>query len=186
MAHVIAGMTMSLDGFVSDRSGSVGPLYADLGNMGDDPRAAESISTTGAVVMGRRTFEMASDPDSYADTYEFQVPLFIVSRHPPASHPKENDQLTMTFVGDGAVSAVRQAKVAAGAKNVVVVGGPRTIQSLLKAGEVDELQIDIVPILLEEGLRLLENLAGHDIRLERIGVDLIPTGRTGLRFAVKK
>jgi hypothetical protein len=64
MAKVIAGMTISLDGFVADQAGNASPLYPDLAaRRGTDYRNA-LIEETGAVLMGRRTFEMG-DPDSY-------------------------------------------------------------------------------------------------------------------------
>ncbi|MGD9737827.1 MAG: dihydrofolate reductase family protein [Bauldia sp.] len=183
---LIAGMSMSLDGFVSDRDGSVGALYADLssGDNDNDPRAAEIVARTGAVLMGRRTFEMAKDPDAFADTYEFQVPLIIVSSRPPATRPKENDQLRFIFVTTGLKKAVAAAKAEAGGRDVTVVGGARTIQSLLNLGLVDELHIDVVPVILGDGLRLFENLTA-DVRLEQTKVDALP-GRTGLRYAVRR
>jgi hypothetical protein len=72
MAWVIAGMTVSLDGFVQDAEGSVGPLYPDLADLRDSPYMKAMQAETGAVLRGRRTFDMAGDPDSYADTYELR------------------------------------------------------------------------------------------------------------------
>ncbi|MPZ90005.1 MAG: hypothetical protein GEU81_18555 [Nitriliruptorales bacterium] len=79
MARVIAGMTTSLDGFVADQRGSSDPLYPDLAALRGTPYMNAMISETGAVLMGRRTFEMADDPDWYVDDYEFQVPIFVVT-----------------------------------------------------------------------------------------------------------
>jgi hypothetical protein len=70
MGKVVLGMTMSLDGFINDRAGSVARLYPDLGELRNMPSLQETIKNTGAVVMGRRAFEMG-DPDAYADHYEF-------------------------------------------------------------------------------------------------------------------
>jgi hypothetical protein len=72
MTNVIAGMTLSLDGYVADREGSATRLYPDF----DSLRAymEEIAAETGCVLMGRRTFDLAGDRDTYADTYEFQVP----------------------------------------------------------------------------------------------------------------
>ncbi|MBA3727743.1 MAG: dihydrofolate reductase family protein, partial [Actinobacteria bacterium] len=87
MTWVIVGMTISLDGFVADQTGSADRLYPDLAALRgtDDMHAA--IEETGAVLMGRRTFEMA-DPDSYVGHYEFQVPIFVVTHEPPRVAPK--------------------------------------------------------------------------------------------------
>src|SRR5688572_25920428 len=101
MGTVNIGITMSLDGFINDRNGSVDLLYPDWEAMHDAALMQESIANAGAVVMGRHMFDMAGDPDSYAVDYEYQAPIFVVTHHPPAKHPKENDQLTFTFVTDG-------------------------------------------------------------------------------------
>ena len=100
---------MALDGLVHDTAGSTAALYPDLTDWRHQERGRASIAATGAVVMGRKTFEMACDPDCYAGHYEYQVPIFVVTRHPPARHPKEGSGLIFTFVGDGLDSAIRQA-----------------------------------------------------------------------------
>jgi dihydrofolate reductase len=184
MGKVIAGMTISLDGFVHDREGSVAELYPDLETLRDQPNLSESIRQTGAVVMGRRAFDMG-DPDDYAGNYEYQVPIFVLTHRPPAAHPRETGQLTFTFVTDGIESAVRQAKAAAGEKDVTVIGGASTIQACLRAGLVDELHIDIMPVLLGDGLRLFEHLEGEHITLEKISVTET-AARTHLQFRVLK
>jgi hypothetical protein len=60
----------------------------------------EAIEQTGAVLMGRRTFEMG-DPDPYVGNYEFQVPIFVLTHHPPNVAVKQDEHLTFTFVTDG-------------------------------------------------------------------------------------
>src|SRR3972149_2142448 len=92
------------------------------------------IEETGAVLMGRRTFEMAADPDWYVGSYELQVPIFVLTHEPPRVAPKHDEHLTFTFVTDGIESAVKQAKAAAGDRAVTVVGGADGIRQLLRAG----------------------------------------------------
>jgi dihydrofolate reductase len=75
LAKVIVGMTISLDGFVADQNGNAGRLYPDLAALRHTAYLKDAIEQTGAVLMGRRTFEMG-DPDSYVGNYEFQVPIF--------------------------------------------------------------------------------------------------------------
>lgn len=106
---------MSLNGFVADAEGNVDRLYPDIADPQWTAYMAESIAETGAVIMGRRTYEMG-DPDSYLGNYEFQVPIFVLTQHPPATLPKQDDRLTFTFVPDGIASAVAQATTAAGDK----------------------------------------------------------------------
>jgi dihydrofolate reductase len=86
-------------------------------------------------------------------------------------------------VTDGVESAVKQAKTAAGDKVVQVVGGPSLIQRLLDAGLVDELRIDVMPVVLGDGLRLLENLDPERLRLEKLEVREVGA-RTSLGFRV--
>jgi dihydrofolate reductase len=185
MASVIAGMTTSLDGFVADRGGAVDRLYPDLAALQGTDYMNAAIDATGAVLMGKRTFEMAEDPDSYVGNYEFQVPIFVVTHHVPRVAPKQDEHLTFTFVTDGVESAVAQAKAAAGKKAVQVVGGASVIRQLLHVGLVDELHLDVMPVLLGAGLRLFDDRALEGVRLEKI--DVQETGaRTTMRFRVKR
>jgi dihydrofolate reductase len=140
----------------------------------------EAIAQTGAVI-GRRTVEMA-DPDSYVGNYEFQVPIFVVTHHPPATAPQQDEHLTFTFVTDGVEAAAGQAKAAAAGRVVEVVGGPNVIQQLLSAGLVDELRIDVMPVVLGAGLRL-ENVDPDRVRLEKLSVEEVGA-RTSLGFRV--
>ena len=182
MATVTAGMTVSLDGYVSDRRGSASRLYPDLADLRGTDYMNAAIEETGAVVMGRRTFEMA-EPDSYVGNYEFQVPIFVVTHHPPASPPRQDERLTFTFVTEGVEAAIEQAKTAAGGKVVQVVGGAGLIQQLLHAGLVDELRVDVMPVVLGGGLRLLENLDPERLHLEKLEVREVG-GRTSLGFRI--
>jgi dihydrofolate reductase len=182
VGKVIAGMTMSLDGCVADADGNVGRLYADMADLKETPSMTATIAETGAVLMGRKTFEMG-DPDSWVGQYEFQVPIFVLTHHPPRVPPKQDDRLTFTFVQDGTTSAVAQAKAAAGDKAVQVVGGVNVIQQLLHAGLVDELHIDVMPLFLGDGLRLFAHPALDRMDLETIGVESVGQ-RTGLRFRI--
>ena len=178
-------MTTSLDGFVADKKGGVDRLYPDLAELQGTAYMNAVIAQTGAVLMGKRTFEMAEDPDSYVGNYEFQVPIFVLTHHAPRVAPKQDEHLTFTFVTDGVESAIAQAKAAAGKKAVQVVGGISTIRQLLQAGLVDELHIDVMPVLLGAGLRLFEDAALERIQLEK--KEIQETGaRTTLRFRVKK
>ncbi len=186
MGKVILGMTMSLDGFINDRNGSVEVLYPDLVAWRETEPGKESIQNTGAVVMGRHSFDMAQDPDWFAGNYEYQVPIFVLTHRVPKKTPKQTDDLTFTFVTDGIESAVRQAKAAASGKDVNVIGAASTAQQCLRAGLADELHVDVMPVLLGGGLRIFDRLAGERIQLERIKVMELPAGRTHLRYRIVK
>lgn len=184
MGKVILGFTMSLDGFINDRNGSVADLYHDLDTLRYAKPLKESIQDTGAVVMGRKTFTMG-DPDAYAGNYEYQVPIFVVTKHPPKSQPKQTDQLTFTFVTDGVESAIQQAKAAAGDKDVTIVGGANIASQCLNAELVDEIHMDIMPILLVNGLRPFEHIGKQSVELRKIAV-METSVRTHLKFQIIK
>ena len=131
-------------------------------------------------MLGGRRFDLAEDPDRYAARYVFQVPIFVVTHAPPTVHPQENDRLTITFVTDGIEPALALAVDAAGDKAVTVVGGAEINRELMRAGLVDELHVDIMPIFLGEGLRLFD-----DPSLERSGLELLDCQRTGERVSLK-
>ena len=183
MAKVVIGMTVSLDGFVQDQNGSVARLYPDLADLRDTAYMQDLIEETGAVLMGKKTFEMG-DPDSYVGNYEFQVPIFVLTHSPPAVPPKQDEHLTFTFVTDGVESAVAQATAAAGDKAVQVVGGVDVTTQLLEAGLADELRVDVMPVLLGGGLRLFEDgLEG--VQLEKLDVQEVGQ-RMSLTLRIKK
>jgi dihydrofolate reductase len=186
MGKVILGMTTSLDGFINDRNGSVGALYSDLAAWRETQPGRESIQNTGAVVMGRNSYAMAEDPDWFAGNYEYQVPIFVLTHKPPEKMPRQTDDLTFTFVTDGIESAIRQAKLAAGDREVNIIGAASTAQQCLRAGLADELHVDIMPVLLGGGLRVFEDLGPESIQLERIQVMELPGGRTHLKFRIAK
>lgn len=90
-----------------------------------------------------------------------------MTHHPPRVTPKQDEKLTFTFVTGGVASAVARAKAAAG--------------QLLSAGLVDELIIDVMPVLLGTGLRLFDDAALERVHLEKIGLREVGP-RTSLRF----
>ena len=183
MTRVIAGQTVSLDGYFEDADGSASVLYTDLDDLQDSAYMKKYQAETGAVLMGRRTFDMAGDPDFYADGYEFQVPIVVLTHRAPDREPKRNDRLFFTFVTDGVEAAVRTAAELAGGKAVTVLGGADLNRQLLAAGLVDELRVDVMPVLLGGGRRLFDGLPAGSVRLEKLGVDE-EGARTTLRFRV--
>ena len=181
MGNVIVGATMSLDWFMSDRNGDVSRLYPDFEALHATDVLREEIQTTGAVVMGRRAYEMAAGDFT---GYEYQTPIFVLTHHLPELAAKgQNDQLTITYVTDGVESAIAKAKAAAGDKHVMVVGGANTAQQCIRAGLVDEIHIGIAPVLLGDGLRFIEPMANEAMALVRTRVFESPT-RTDLWYAV--
>src|SRR5881398_2917885 len=114
MGNVIIGATMSLDWFMNDRHGDVSRLYQDFEALRKTEMLQEEIRTTGAVVMGKRAYDMA---EGDLTDYEYQVPIFVLTHHLPEKVAKGvNDQLTVTFVTEGIQRAIAKAQAAAGDK----------------------------------------------------------------------
>lgn len=181
MGKVIIGATLSLDGFMNDRNGDISRLYPDLEALRKTEMLAEEIQMTGAVVMGRRAFDMA---DGDLTDYEYQVPIFVLTHTAPEKHVRgQNDRLTVTFVSSGIERVIEQAKVAAGDKHVMVVGGANTAQQCLRAGLVDEIHVGIVPVLFGAGLRFFAPTVNDQLELERTRV-LESPDRTDLWFRI--
>src|SRR6478672_973466 len=170
MSKLIAIMSMSLAGYVADANDGVGEVFDWYFNSGDvefntggsDPMtfkvsapSAKHLrglwSELGAVLTGRRTFEVAN---GWNGNHAWG-PAFILTHEIPAGWPRPNS--TVHFVTDGIESAVRQAKAAAGGKSVGVHGGD-TIRQLLNAGLLDELAIDVAAVLLKSGIPLFDGL----------------------------
>jgi dihydrofolate reductase len=187
MGKVTFNMTMSLDGFVA------GPNDSPENGLGDGGKGLfnwyfsgdtevfmsegvpplkvskqsaelmkEAFSNYGAGVWGRRTFDIAhawggNPPGS---------PAFIVTHNVPQEWVKEGSPFI--FVTDGVESSIHQAKKAAGNKDVVICT-PSILQQAMKAGLVDEIHVDVAPILIGGGVSLFDHLNMGSIKLECIG-----------------
>jgi dihydrofolate reductase len=140
----------------------------------------EMLAAVGAVVTGRRTYEIA---DAWRGNGPMPgLPLFVVTHHVPAEVPQGESHYT--FVTDGVPSAVEQAKAAAGDKYVSLMGAS-VPQQALRAGLVDEIQIHLAPTLLGAGVRLFDHLGSQPIELEPLRVVPAPNV-THLRFRVHR
>ena len=179
MSKVILDAAMSVDGYWAE---SAGQSIYPVGELRGSAILDDLVRTTGAVVMSRRSYAMASDPDWYVDNYEFQVPIFVVSPDSPAQPPKQSDRLTFTFVPEGMESAVRQALRAAGGRNVMVIGEASAAQQVLNTGLLNELILRIVPVVLGNGVKLFSDL-GNRIELNRESV-VETSSTTHLKFSV--
>jgi dihydrofolate reductase len=124
----------------------------------------EALENVGATIMGRNMFgggpgPWGEDPWGgwWGDDPPFHHPVFVLTHHERERLEKEGGN-SFTFVTDGIESALEQAKQAAGDKDVSLAGGAEVAQQYLAAGLIDELLLNLVPILLGAGTRLFENL----------------------------
>ena len=93
--------------------------------------------------------------------------VFVLTHEAPDAVPEGS---VYTFVTDGIESALKQAKAAAGEKNVAVMGGPDIGRQFIEAGLVDEIGVHLVPVLFGSGTRMFEHLGGEHIQLETTSV----------------
>src|SRR3954465_4158466 len=171
MSKVVAIMSMSLDGYVADLDDGVAEVFdwyvasgdVEIQTGGSDPMtfrvsepSAEHLrrlwSELGALITGRRTFEVAEGGGGN----HAWGPAFVLTHEIPAGWPRPNS--TVHFVTDGIENAVKQATAAAAGKSVAVTGAD-TIQQLLNAGLIDEINVDVAAVLLGSGVRLFDHLA---------------------------
>jgi dihydrofolate reductase len=152
------------------------------------PLMEEAQSGVGAVIMGRNMFGGGPGPWGedpwrgwWGEEPPFAMPVFVLTHH--EREPLTLGATTFTFVTDGIESALAQAKEAAGDLDVAIGGGAEAARQYIAAGEVDQLQLNVVPILLGGGARLFENGAGAGRDLEPILVVETPEV-THLRYRV--
>ena len=177
MSKVLIQMSMSLDGYVAGPNDDVLRLHEWMfagprGSLGEElPTPDQQIfnelrAVTGAMICGRRLYDITHGWNG--STPFGAVPVFVLSRSVPAAIP--SGTTSFTFVTGGIVSAVAQAKDAAGGKDVYVVGGASIDQQVLDANLVDELRVDLVPVLLGRGVRLFDQMQRSPMDLEQINV----------------
>jgi dihydrofolate reductase len=170
VSRIRVDMTMSLDGYVTGPDdGPDAPMGAGgfrLFNWLDkrtDPGPsgqvyAEGVATR-ALISGRRTYELAGH---WGGDHHDGVPIFVLTHHVPDEPPPG----TVRFVTDVAeCAALARAAVGDG---VAMVHGAGATQALLRAGEVDELELHVVPVLLGRGRRLFDHLTAEHVELELV------------------
>jgi dihydrofolate reductase len=215
MAELRCQISVSLDGFVAGPNQSVqdplGEGGMDLhqwairleawrrphGQEGGEVNPStevmeEALSDVGATLMGRNMFGggpgdwSAEEPWNgwWGENPPFHTPVFVLTHH--SRQPLEMEGGTsFHFVTEGVERAVELAMEAAEGKDVSVGGGAETIRECLAAGLLDELQLNVVPILLGDGARLLDGLGDAGIELEQTRAIEAP-GVAHLRYSVKR
>ena len=171
MGKIVADISMSLDGFVT---GPDPDLEHGLGRGGeplhywvfceDDPvdtaMLTESTARTGAVVMGRRTFDFVDGPNGWGEDIgyvpgrqSFRPPVFVVTHEAPRSMRLSGQ---FSYVTDGVAAAITLAQTAADGKNVAIMGGADIVRQAVRQRLADELRIHLAPVLLGSGTRLFD------------------------------
>jgi dihydrofolate reductase len=175
VSTIYADITMSLDGFITEPNVPAGnSLGDDPGRLHDwmfdrrtdaDAEVRDEVyARSGAVVIGRRMFDVGVEP--WGDPPPFGMPVFVVTHEQRDAMPMQGGT-TYTFVTGGIEAALEEARAAAGGKDVGIWGGGRLVSGALKAGLLDEIQIHLVPMLLGDGRRLFVDVDDRGIELER-------------------
>jgi dihydrofolate reductase len=198
MTMVFTSASMSLDGYISGPAETgFDQLFKWHGNGDVDVPTADPemtfrlsevsaahwramIERIGALVVGRRLFDITS---GWGGNHPVGRPVVVVTHSVPAGWPRED--APFTFVTDGIERAIEQARALAGGKDVAVNGGSIASQCLY-AGLLDEIWVDLVPVLLGGGTPFFDALAGTPVELEgptavAEGVDV-----THLRYRVRR
>ena len=191
MTQVHFHISMSLDGFVTGPNEGVGnPLGDDDGRLHDWMFAAktdanaevldEVYARTGAILMGKRMFDVGVEP--WGDPPPFERPVFVITHAARDPMPMQGGT-TYNFVTGGIEAGLEQAKATAGEKDVGIWGGANIMREYLNAGLLDEMQIHLIPVLLGGGVRLFEGLGAQQIELEQTRVIDTPRA-THLQYRV--
>ena len=195
MADVIAALTVSVDGFIAHEDDSVGHLFdwyesgcvevrwPGMGMVSHvAPQSAEYLTRiiegAGAIVVGRRVYDYTN---GWGGNHPLGVPLFLVTHHPPPAWPTPD--APFTAVTEGVAAAIEQARAAAGSKTVSILG-PDIITQALELDLVDEIGVELAPVLLGKGIRFFGGLTRAPVLLD--DPEVIESARvTHLRFRVR-
>ncbi|MBT2516947.1 dihydrofolate reductase family protein [Streptomyces sp. ISL-90] len=209
MSYIFLEMTMTLDGFTAAPAVSLeDPLGVDgervhewlVGNVAggfggggtegapdaspdeiDRSVAARMFETTGAFVIGRRTFDVGEAPWGDDPVFEGR-PVFVVTSR--EREPFERGGSRYEFVTGGVAEAVARADTAASAASVCIMGGADVARQALALRLVDEVRLHLAPVLLGGGTRLFPDAAAHRIELDPLGVEQGALA-THLRYRVR-
>jgi dihydrofolate reductase len=169
MTKVIADITMSLDGYVAPPGTSSPEGVVDVDELQtwvmqqdlvDSEILRQATAATGAVVMGRRLFDIVDAPGVWTSEMAYgaqpagTTPVFVVSHSAPQDIRLERELgMPVTFV-DGLAAAVEQARAASDGDHVVIMGGGDVIGQAIETGLVDELHLHLAPMVLGGGTPL--------------------------------
>ena len=179
MGLVISNLSMSLDGFIEDANGrvdrvfewySAGPVEMKSANpdvsfrLSADDAAffKQTVASIGALIAGRKLFDVAR---GWNGVHPAGVPVFVVTHRVPTPQEFPHPDAPFTFVTDGVESAIAQAKMTAGDKDVSIAS-PSIAQQALNAGLLDVITIDLAPVLLGSGTPYFARLASAPVRLD--------------------
>ncbi len=194
MGNVVANMSMSLDGYVAGPNDEVDHVFAWYGagpveietenpditvNVSEESAEVFQPGALSALICGRRLFELTN---AWGGKHPMGAHVFVVTHTVPDGWPREG--APFTFVTDGVESAVRQAKELAGDGDVAIAT-PTITQQCLELGLIDVIAVDLVPVVLGEGIPLFAGLKKIPVELDTPSV-VEAKGVTHLRYQVRR
>jgi dihydrofolate reductase len=179
MSKVTCGVSISLDGFVAGNDmtlenpfGHISPMLLcgwQFEEAEQNKAEKDALVSAGAYIMGRNMFgpkDLQMDPEWkgwWDDDPPYHAPVFVLSHTAREPIPMKGGT-TFYFVTDGIESAMKQAREAAGDKDVAIAGGANTINQYLAAGMIDELWLHIAPVTVGTGQRLFVDTPGIKLK----------------------
>jgi dihydrofolate reductase len=200
MTKIYTGASMSLDGYISGPEESGFDLLFDWYRNGDvvvetaredltmtlTPPSAEYfrhvMDSAGALVVGRRLFDITN---GWEGRHPIDVPVFVVTHEPPTDWTPREPDPPFEFVTEGVEAAIERAVAVAGEKAVAVNGGTMARQAL-EAGLIDEIWVDLVPVLLGGGTPFFDQLKTGPVSLEGPISVVEGSAVTHLRYRVRR
>jgi dihydrofolate reductase len=137
----------------------------------DNDVARATFERTGVSIMGKNMFaagELAWPADA-----PFHTPVFVLT-HTERDPWERPGGTTFHFVNDGIESALKQAREAAGDRDIRIAGGAETIQEYLDSGLIDEFSITLAPVLFGTGIRLFDRVDADHLALDQVRGDASP------------
>ena len=199
MGKVVAGASVSLDGYIAGPNETgfehlfawyeAGPerfpsTHADVRfslQPADHAYLAEYVGRVGALVVGRRLFDLT---DGWGGIHPLDRPVVVVTHDPPEDWVRAHPRAPFTFVTDGLAAAIERAREIAGTRDIGVTAGTLARQAL-ELGLLDEVWFDLVPVILGGGTSFFDGLAAGPILLD--GPSVIEGTRvTHLRYRVRR
>lgn len=179
MGKVILDLAISLDGYIAGVHDEIDWL-ADLDP--NDYGFPEFIQSVGAIIMGKRSYDMGVQQGWFKNNTYGTSPIFVISENTPKDISNDAEFRFVTNIHD----AYDQAQIAARHKDIYLFGGARVFQQFLNASLVDEIHIGIAAVILGKGIRLFDNLEDKRIKLERTKLSESPKGLTGINYRIIK
>ena len=197
MGKIMTSASMSLDGYISGPMGTgFEHLFAWYGNGDTEVPTAQPdrtfrlgaasaahfsrvLASTGALVVGRNLFDWT---DGWGGTHPLGTPVVVLSHRPPPDWVVEGEPFT--FMDADIRTAVERARELAGGRDVAVNSGT-VARQCLDAGLLDEVWIDLVPVVLGAGVPFFPDLATAPVELDGPTVVVEGDRVTHMRYGVR-